>query len=214
MKPSQALPRQLSQRESQAVKFITKVLGIMRRFPAVLLALPLRKDFPRSGGRCRAATKGGIWQARQGLTERAHAVSPITKISDAIRNSPAKTEGVSPQRRAFAESGAANAVDHYDPTCENAMPERPQTLRHCSIKNNSSSDYAQSNAERISNRLSSAPQGLRAGSPRGRWCVPRDGSPRRRPARSWSEWGLPARTPAPRTAPRCAPCGRPTARRR
>jgi hypothetical protein len=41
LKPSQALPRQLSQRESQAVKFITKVLGIMRRFPAVLLALPL-----------------------------------------------------------------------------------------------------------------------------------------------------------------------------
>ena len=32
-------------------------------------ALPLRKDFPRSGGRCRAATKGGIWQSRQALTE-------------------------------------------------------------------------------------------------------------------------------------------------
>jgi hypothetical protein len=39
--PSQALPRQLSQRESQAVKFITKVLGIIRKYPAVLLALPL-----------------------------------------------------------------------------------------------------------------------------------------------------------------------------
>ena len=39
--PSQALPRQLSQRESQAVKFITKVLGIVRKYPAVLLALPL-----------------------------------------------------------------------------------------------------------------------------------------------------------------------------
>ena len=62
--PSQALPRQLSQGESQAVKFITKVLGIMKKLPAVLLALPLRKDFPRSGGRCRAATKGGIWQSR------------------------------------------------------------------------------------------------------------------------------------------------------
>ena len=49
-------------------------------------ALPLRKDFPRSGqilpapgrnvtagdkerNRCRAATKGGIWQSRQALTE-------------------------------------------------------------------------------------------------------------------------------------------------
>ena len=34
-----------------------------------------------------------------------------------------------PQRRAFAESGAATAVFRYDPTCENATPERPQTLR-------------------------------------------------------------------------------------
>ena len=41
LKPSQALPRQLSQRESQAVKFSAKVLGAKRNFPAVLLALPL-----------------------------------------------------------------------------------------------------------------------------------------------------------------------------
>ena len=39
--PSQALPRQLSQRESQAVSLDTKVLGSMRKLPAVLLALPL-----------------------------------------------------------------------------------------------------------------------------------------------------------------------------
>ena len=39
--PSQALPRQLPQRGSQAVRFIAKVLGITRKFPAVLLALPL-----------------------------------------------------------------------------------------------------------------------------------------------------------------------------
>ena len=38
------------------VKPIAKVLGIMRRLSAVLLALPLRKDFPtRSEGRCRGA---------------------------------------------------------------------------------------------------------------------------------------------------------------
>ena len=53
--PSQALPRQLPQGGSQAVWLVAKVLGAMRNFPAVLLALPLRKDFPRSGGRCRAA---------------------------------------------------------------------------------------------------------------------------------------------------------------
>ena len=39
--PSQALPRQLSQGESQAVSFDAKVLDVMRRFPAVLLPLPL-----------------------------------------------------------------------------------------------------------------------------------------------------------------------------
>ena len=76
--PSQALPRQLSQGESQAVTFVAKALGSMRKFPAVLLPLPLRKDFPRSGGRCRVATKGGVWH-RAAMTERAHAVAPVAK---------------------------------------------------------------------------------------------------------------------------------------
>ena len=43
----------------------------MRKFPAVLLALPL-----------------GEPRARQGLTERAHAVDPVTKVSSAIRDLP------------------------------------------------------------------------------------------------------------------------------
>ena len=64
--PSQALPRQIPpfvtcgdifspgagevfpQRESQAVKFITKVLSIMRKLPAVLLPLPLGEVASRS----------------------------------------------------------------------------------------------------------------------------------------------------------------------
>ena len=45
--PSQALPRQLPQRGSQAIKFITKVLGAMRKLPAVLLALPLGELSPQ-----------------------------------------------------------------------------------------------------------------------------------------------------------------------
>ena len=53
--PSQALPRQLSQRESQAVKFSAKVLGAKRNFPTVDLALPL-----------------GELAKPQALTERAH----------------------------------------------------------------------------------------------------------------------------------------------
>ena len=39
--PSQALPRQLPQRGSQAVMFVAKVLEETRKFPAVLLPLPL-----------------------------------------------------------------------------------------------------------------------------------------------------------------------------
>ena len=46
--PSQALPRQLSQRESQAVKRIAKVLGAKRKLLAVLLPLPLGEVASRS----------------------------------------------------------------------------------------------------------------------------------------------------------------------
>ena len=58
------------QRESQAVKFSTKVLGIMRKFPAVLLALPLGELAPQ-------------------VTERAHTVALSAKVSSAIRSFPA-----------------------------------------------------------------------------------------------------------------------------
>ncbi len=46
--PSQALPRQLSQRESQGLRLVAKVLGAMRKFPAVLLPLPLGEVASRS----------------------------------------------------------------------------------------------------------------------------------------------------------------------
>ena len=55
--PSQALPRQLPQRGSQAIKFITKALGETRKFPAVLLP-PLRipKSAPHFRWKC-----GALW---------------------------------------------------------------------------------------------------------------------------------------------------------
>ena len=46
--PSQALPRQLSQRESQAVKLVAKALGETRKLPAALLPLPLGEVASRS----------------------------------------------------------------------------------------------------------------------------------------------------------------------
>ena len=39
--------------------------GAAVKFPATAKAVPLRDDFPRSGGRCRVATKGGVWIAAQ-----------------------------------------------------------------------------------------------------------------------------------------------------
>ena len=62
-------------RESQAVKFITKVLGITRTLPAVLLALPL-----------------GELAKPTALTERAHAASLVTNVSKAIKNFAATTK--------------------------------------------------------------------------------------------------------------------------
>ena len=38
-----------------------------------------------------------------------------------------------PQRRAFVESGAANAVCRYDPTREKAILENPQIFQNCEI---------------------------------------------------------------------------------
>ena len=67
----------------------------MRKFSAVLLPLPLRKDFPRSGGRCRAATKGGVWH-RAAMTERAQAVSFDTKVLSAVKKLSGAPERVQP----------------------------------------------------------------------------------------------------------------------
>ena len=66
-----------------------------------------------------------------------------TEISSVLR----------PQRRAFAESGAANAVFLYDPTCGNGVLKSPQAFQNPKIINNLSAEYAQSNAEGIPNRL-------------------------------------------------------------
>ena len=67
--PSQALPRQLPQRGSQAVSLDAKVSDAMRKLSAVLLALPLGELSPK-------------------VTERAHAVSLVAKVSGAMRKLP------------------------------------------------------------------------------------------------------------------------------
>ena len=68
-------------RGSQGLNLVAKVLGITRKFPAVLLALPLGELSPK-------------------VTERAHAVSPIAKVLDAMRNLPGAPEA--PSQRELA----------------------------------------------------------------------------------------------------------------
>ena len=59
--PSRLAPCHLSQRERLwRNRTLCTSAGNCTAMPR---APPLRKDFPRSGGRCRAATKGGIWRA-------------------------------------------------------------------------------------------------------------------------------------------------------
>ena len=97
-------------------------------------APPERADFPRAGGKCRAATKGGVWH-RAAMTER---VAPS-------RSFPAAPP--LPQ-----EAGAAAAVSLYDPSRENGIAERPQALRYPEIINILSAIDAQSERGAHSNR--------------------------------------------------------------
>ena len=69
------------QRESQGLRLVAKALEVMRKFPAVFLALPLGELSPQ-------------------VTERAHAVNIIAKVSDAIRNFAIAPEAPSPRELA------------------------------------------------------------------------------------------------------------------
>ena len=56
----------------------------------------------------------------------------------------AQTSSTFPQRRAFAESGAASAVSLYDPSREKAILENPQIFQNCEIINILSAEHGQS----------------------------------------------------------------------
>ena len=70
------------QRESQAVKFITKVLGITRKFPAVLLPLPLGEvDLRSKDGEGGDADR--IFFHKKGLLHETLCSSPLGSVSAA-----------------------------------------------------------------------------------------------------------------------------------
>ena len=56
-------------------------LAVPANFISLPRPLPLRKDFPRSGGRCRAATKGGVWHgvSRDGEGEDANRSAALSQ---------------------------------------------------------------------------------------------------------------------------------------
>ena len=66
--------------------------------------------------------------------------------SAALRASACSPEGelARPQRRAFAESSAANAVCRYDPSREKAILENPQIFQNCEIINILSAEHGHS----------------------------------------------------------------------
>ena len=91
--------------------------GITVQFPVQAQSLRARQRLPPRGS-C---------QNRQVLTEGVQQTKPF------------------PPRRRFRRKQARQLPFAVTtPSRENAMPERPQTLRHCSIKNNFSAEYAQS----------------------------------------------------------------------
>ena len=98
----------------------------------------------------------------------------IYSPSVAARQLPQGGASARPQRRAFAESGAAPAVYLYDPTRENGVQKRPQAFLYPEIKNILSSEYGQSTAEAIQNRpvLSCTPRADRCGGSPCGWCRP------------------------------------------
>ena len=195
--PSQALPRQLPQRGSQAVKLIAKVFCVMGKFPTQAQSLRARQRLPLRGS----------WQSRQVLTEGVRQIKTF------------------PPRRRFRRKQARQLPFAFTThSRENAMPERPQTLRHCSIKNNFSAEYAQS-ATTTTAASGGNREELLGQRPARRKCRPRheaDAGSRNpirgghsKSSRPWAAFtaSLPGRTD-PSRLPRRPCCQRPPARRR
>ena len=72
-------------------------LAVHANFISLPRSLPLRKDFPRAGGRCRAATKGGVWHGAA-VTERA---SPLKYAAAACPYDPPMKKWLRNARRRF-----------------------------------------------------------------------------------------------------------------
>ena len=133
--------------------------------------LPRKGSFSRSGGKqSKTSPFRGRWH-RAAMTERVLSVPPALflsglalsvtfgdtspkgreqTLSGAPAPAPPRGERALARSATLPQKAALQMLSAVTtPSRENAMPERPQTLRHCSIINNISAEYAQSSAERI-----------------------------------------------------------------
>ena len=65
--------------------------------------------------------------------EKVSGIAIRVPLGELDANVVSRLRGYFPQRRAFAESGAANAVFLYDPSREKAILENPQIFQNCEI---------------------------------------------------------------------------------
>ena len=78
-----------------------------------------------------------IWKLRRYCKKKAPPSGELANECEPERVQHAESKQVAPpQRRAFAESGAVNAVSFYDPICEKAIQENPQIFLNCNYKIN------------------------------------------------------------------------------
>ena len=97
--------------------------GVAGNFPA------MPKVTPSGSLRSPAPPRGRLCAMPKTFPPLPKAV-PLGKVA----SPQAMTEGESPQRRAFAESGAANAAALHDPTCEKGIQKRPQAFLNPELK--------------------------------------------------------------------------------
>ena len=107
---------------------------------------------PRPGRICPGRGKSFLKGGALGSPHKVHLFAKASPFGRGGCERSERTEKARPfpAARMFPqETSAANAAFLHDSTRENAMPDSPQAVRHCSYKNKNSAVYGQSKAEAI-----------------------------------------------------------------
>ena len=95
-------------------------------------------QLPRKGGASDASARLAFYLETAPLLQKAPPSGELANECEPerVQHAESKRKKPIPQRRAFAESGAVNAVSLYDPICEKAIQENPQIFLNCNYKIN------------------------------------------------------------------------------